>query len=160
MDSLPSPCRRSARLLVDCLSPSLHEVCSRFVLSCGLFLGLVCPLWLCDLGKFVWESLELVLEHSRVHLFREDFLSATIHPVSGRLIGPSEANHKERRGFVYSKFRFTIVCILHLSLSQQDESISTTCLASLRWSFPPRRQYHNCDKLTTTHHTLELADDG
>jgi hypothetical protein len=48
----------------DCLSLLLLVLCFRVALSWGLFLGLVGPLWLCDLGKLVWESLVVDLGHS------------------------------------------------------------------------------------------------
>jgi hypothetical protein len=41
----------------------LFELCFRVGLSCGLFLGLVGPLWLCDLGKLVWESVVVNLRY-------------------------------------------------------------------------------------------------
>jgi hypothetical protein len=40
----PGPCGQSAWHLADNLSLSLLELCFRFGLSCGLFLGLVGPL--------------------------------------------------------------------------------------------------------------------
>jgi hypothetical protein len=55
-----------------------------------LFLGLVGPLSLRDLGKLVWESLVVNLGYRPSSLLGEEFLSAPIHsPLSGRLIGPS-----------------------------------------------------------------------
>jgi hypothetical protein len=89
-DSPAPPCGWSARCTTDCLSSSLLDSCFLFALSCDLFLGLVGPLWLCDLGKLVWESMELILGHNQVHLFGEEFLWAPIRsPLSSRLIGSS-----------------------------------------------------------------------
>jgi hypothetical protein len=74
-----TPCRRSARSFADSLSPSLFEMCFYFSLSCDVFLGLVGPLWLRGIDKHVWESVVLTLGYSRVHLSREQFLSAPIY---------------------------------------------------------------------------------
>jgi hypothetical protein len=37
----------------------------------------------------MWESVVVILGHSRVHLSGEEFLLALIHPLSGHLIGNS-----------------------------------------------------------------------
>jgi hypothetical protein len=62
-NSPPPPCGRSAPGFADSLSPLLLELHFHVVLSWGLFLWLVSPLWLRNLGKLVWESLVLNLGH-------------------------------------------------------------------------------------------------
>jgi hypothetical protein len=83
----------SAGTAAEQLSPLLLGVCFRFGIVWGLFLGLVRPSWLRDLGKLVWESLIMNLGYRPSSLLGEEFLSAPIHspPLSGRLIGPSLA---------------------------------------------------------------------
>jgi hypothetical protein len=63
--SAPS-CGQSAWGFAKCLSSLLLELCFRFGLSWDLFLGLVGPLWLRDLGKLMWESLVFILGLSRL----------------------------------------------------------------------------------------------
>jgi hypothetical protein len=94
------PGGRSIPVDVDCLSASLLKLCFRFGLSWDLFIGLVSLLWLRDLWKLVWISLELISGHSPVHLFGEEFLSALIHsPLFSCLINPSHSYLGYSTGF-------------------------------------------------------------
>jgi hypothetical protein len=68
----------SAWCCADLLSPLLLQFRFRFGIVWGLFLGLVGPLRLRDLGKLVWESLVVNLGHRPSSLFGEGFLSAPI----------------------------------------------------------------------------------
>jgi hypothetical protein len=64
----PPPTRgQSVWCFPDCLSPFLLELRFHLGFVRDLFLGLVGPLRLRDLGKIVWESLVVDLGHRRVH---------------------------------------------------------------------------------------------
>jgi hypothetical protein len=70
----------------------LLELRFRVSLSLGLFLGLVGPLGLRDLGKLVWESLVVNLGHKPSWTLGKNFYQLPFTPpFSGRLIGPSLA---------------------------------------------------------------------
>jgi hypothetical protein len=89
-DSPPGDRGQSAWAVSGQLSPLLLASCFHFGIVWGLFLGLVRPLSLRDLGKLVWESLVVNLGYRPSSLLGEEFLSTPIHsPLSGRLIGPS-----------------------------------------------------------------------
>jgi hypothetical protein len=79
-DRPPQPRGSSSWGCAELLSPLLLEFRFRFGIVWGLFLGLVGPLRLLDLGKLVWESLVVNLGHRLSSLFGEEFLSAPIHP--------------------------------------------------------------------------------
>jgi hypothetical protein len=55
------------------LSPLLLEFRFFFGIVWGLFLWLVAPLWLCDLGKLVWDSLVVNLGHRLSSTFEKNF---------------------------------------------------------------------------------------
>jgi hypothetical protein len=81
-NSPPLPRGRSARGCVDCLSPLRLELRFCVTLSWGLFLGLVGPLWLRDLGKLVWESLVVNLGHRPSSSFGKNFYRLPFTPPS------------------------------------------------------------------------------
>jgi hypothetical protein len=78
-DSPPGARGQSAQHCARLLSPLLLESCFCFGIIWGLFLGLVGPLSLRDLGKLVWECLVVNLGHRLSSLAGEEILSASIH---------------------------------------------------------------------------------
>jgi hypothetical protein len=78
-DSPPGARGQSAWCFAELLSSLLPVFHFRFVIIWGLFLGLVGPLSLRDLGKLVWRFLVVNFGHRPSSLFGEEFLSAPIH---------------------------------------------------------------------------------
>jgi hypothetical protein len=72
-------------------SPLPLELWFRFMLCWDLFLGLVGPLWLRDLGKLVWEPLVVSLVQVKFDSSEKNFYRLPFTPpfLSCRLIGPS-----------------------------------------------------------------------
>jgi hypothetical protein len=78
-DSPPQGREPSAWTAAEQLSALLLGSCFRVGIVWGLFLRLVRPLWLRDLGKPVWEPLVVILGFRPSSLLGEEFLSAPIH---------------------------------------------------------------------------------
>jgi hypothetical protein len=79
----PSHLRPSAQGFADCLSHLPLELRFRLGFVWDLFLGLVGPVWLRDLGKLVWDFLVVNLGNRQSSSFEKNFyrLSFTPHPL-------------------------------------------------------------------------------
>jgi hypothetical protein len=114
MDGPRPPHRQSILASQIWLSASSLELCFCVASSLYLFLRSVGPLWLRDLGKFMWESLIVILGLSWF-LFGEIFIGSHSLPLSGWLIGPSIYKH--------TMLKFGLICMHGDPIHQNTPSI-------------------------------------